>query len=107
MVRMSANSKSPKMLNKKVDFIRARLALFKEDLAHVLFFPGDLLFFQALSLTWQRLLKVERPFDIKAELRSHNRMDPTARPATDESDRITERQSPAPERWQSRPVLLS
>jgi hypothetical protein len=37
MVRISANSKSPKMLNKKVDFIRARLALFKEDLAHLLF----------------------------------------------------------------------
>jgi hypothetical protein len=37
MVRISANSKSPKMQNKKVDFIRARLALFKEDPAHFLF----------------------------------------------------------------------
>jgi len=43
MVRISANSKSPKMQNKKVDFIRARLALFKEDLAH--FLCSQMIFF--------------------------------------------------------------
>ena len=37
MVRISANSKVLKCKNKKVDFIRARLAFFKEYLVRLLF----------------------------------------------------------------------